>query len=186
MKWIKYNVIQSRVNTGTDKNPVYKDILLEKKIGYCSANLSIAKQEAYQGKYTIEEDDSKEIEPEPLAIGFGGTGAKTAGEALKKLGGASIDVDWYVGNDLSSRKFSLGFTPKAVIISSIASEFKGISTLDNPAYTGNSYVYKNFEVVEDGFIVYHKSITQNMPSGSQTFEHGANKSGQAYVYIVIK
>ena len=78
MKWIKYQFVCNEES----------EILLTKKIGYSEANLAIAKKEAYNGQYTIEED-SKQFEIVPLEISKGGTGAKTASEALAKLGGLS-------------------------------------------------------------------------------------------------
>lgn len=56
MKWIKYNVLQNTINVGTVSKPVYEDVLLEKKVLYSEENLIIAKEEAYEGKYTIEDD----------------------------------------------------------------------------------------------------------------------------------
>lgn len=77
MQWIKYQILQSKINGN--------DILIDKKVGYNEANLAIAEIEAYNGQYEIIEDD-KDFEKEPLAIELGGTGVKTL-EALKnKLG----------------------------------------------------------------------------------------------------
>lgn len=78
MKWIKYQIV-------CNEN---ENILLDKKIGYSDANLAIAQNEAYNGVYTIEEDD-KTLDKEPLAIEFGGTGAESAKAALDNLGGVS-------------------------------------------------------------------------------------------------
>lgn len=84
MKWIKYEIYQNTINTGTESNPVYEDILLKKKIAYCEENLAIAKKEAYNGDYTIEEDED-DIEVEPQSIELGGTGAKDAEGARSNL-----------------------------------------------------------------------------------------------------
>lgn len=59
MKVIKYKLC-SNINTGTEENPVWVEVLNDKLIR-CSndkleANEAIAKQEAYNGVYTIEED----------------------------------------------------------------------------------------------------------------------------------
>lgn len=89
MKWIKYDVLQSTINTGTAESPVYKDILIGKRIEYNEDNLVIAQREAYNGEYTFEEDE-EEFEFEPLSIDKGGTGGRTAEEALKKLKGLSF------------------------------------------------------------------------------------------------
>lgn len=79
MLWIKYQVVQSTVGE--------EDVLVNKKIGYSEANIAIAEAEAYNGKYEVVED-GKSYNDEPLAIEFGGTGAKTAAEALRKIGAA--------------------------------------------------------------------------------------------------
>lgn len=80
MKWIKYQIV-------CGKNENEEDILINKKVGYSNENLAIAQKEAYNGYEIIE--DSESFEKEPLAIEFGGTGAKTAAEALQKLGAVS-------------------------------------------------------------------------------------------------
>lgn len=59
MKWIKYQIVQCVTEDGT--------ILANKKIGYSEENLVIAQKEAYQGLYTIEEDD-KTLDEGPLQI----------------------------------------------------------------------------------------------------------------------
>jgi hypothetical protein len=46
MKWIKYQIVCNEE----------EQILIDKKIGYSEANLAIARSEAYNGEYTIEED----------------------------------------------------------------------------------------------------------------------------------
>lgn len=59
MKTIKYQLC-SRVNHGTEENPKYGDYIIGKEIHCSSANLeineAIAKAEAYNGEYTIEDD----------------------------------------------------------------------------------------------------------------------------------
>lgn len=59
MKTIKYQLC-SRVNHGTEENPKYGDYVIGKEIHCSSANLeineAIAKAEAYNGEYTIEDD----------------------------------------------------------------------------------------------------------------------------------
>lgn len=76
MKWIKYQVVQCIVDDGP--------ILLDKRVGYSEENLAIAQKEAYNGYQIVE--DSKSFEKEPLPLEFGGTGAKSAADALKKFG----------------------------------------------------------------------------------------------------
>lgn len=74
MKWIEYDYV-------CNEN---KGIVYHKKVEYNEANLAIAQREAVNGEYTITEDDAV-IEIQPLAIEFGGTGAKTAEEARQRL-----------------------------------------------------------------------------------------------------
>lgn len=54
MKVIKYQKM-SRYNVGTDENPDWREGLGMCIMGYNEANLKLAKQEAYNGEYTIEE-----------------------------------------------------------------------------------------------------------------------------------
>ena len=76
MQWIKYQILQSVIGE--------ESILVNKKVGYNEENLAIAEREAYDGYEII--DDEQSFEKEPMAIEFGGTGAKTAVDALSKLG----------------------------------------------------------------------------------------------------
>ena len=62
MKWIKYKFLSAEINHGTEENPDIEQILLEKSMGWNEFNEEIAKKEAYNGEYTIE-DDGK---PEPV------------------------------------------------------------------------------------------------------------------------
>ena len=67
MKIIKYKLC-TRVNHGTQETPEWVDILNDKKI-YCTAdnlesNEAIAKAEAHNGEYTIEDDG----QPEPSDV----------------------------------------------------------------------------------------------------------------------
>jgi hypothetical protein len=67
MKVIKYNFMSCRINHGTEEEPNYEDVLLPKEIR-CSAdklgaNEEIAKREAYNGEYTVEDDG----QPDPTA-----------------------------------------------------------------------------------------------------------------------
>lgn len=75
MKWIKYKIFQNVI----DNLPV----LIDKKVGHSEDNLTIAQKEAYNGEYTIEEDEQT-FEKEPLAIEFGGTGQKDV-KSIKKF-----------------------------------------------------------------------------------------------------
>ena len=117
MKWIKYKIVQCIIGE--------ENILLEKKVGYSEANIAIAEIEAYNGEYTIEEDE-KSYDDAPLGIEFGGTGGKTAEEARTNLGAASTAS--YTGTFLAS---GWSFDEnKAVYKQEIA--VNGILQTDNP------------------------------------------------------
>lgn len=63
MKIIKYQFLSCEVNHGTEENPNIEQIILEKSMGWNEANEKIAKREAYNGEYTIEDDGQPEPEP---------------------------------------------------------------------------------------------------------------------------
>ena len=64
MKTIRYKLC-STVNRGTEEVPIWGDVLTDMAICCASdkfeANLAIAKREAYNGEYTIEDDGVEEI-----------------------------------------------------------------------------------------------------------------------------
>ena len=60
MKVIKYN-LATQVNCGTAEKPNYITALSEVAMGWNEVNEEIAKREAYNGEYTIEDDG----QPEP-------------------------------------------------------------------------------------------------------------------------
>lgn len=60
-KIIKYQFLSCEVNHGTEEEPKIEQIILDKTISYSEANEEIAKREAYNGEYTIEDDG----QPEP-------------------------------------------------------------------------------------------------------------------------
>ena len=62
MKRIQY-YFNIPVNNGTEEEPQWEDSLYRKNIPYSEANEEIAKKEAYNGEYTIEDDG----QPEPVA-----------------------------------------------------------------------------------------------------------------------
>lgn len=66
MKIIKYNFLSCRINHGTEEEPNYEDVILPKEIRCTADNLqaneAIAKAEAYNGEYTIEDDGA----PDPI------------------------------------------------------------------------------------------------------------------------
>lgn len=67
MKIIKYNLC-TRVNLGTDEEPIFEEILSPVEMGWNEANEELAKKEAYNGEYTIEDDGKPEPIPEPTQL----------------------------------------------------------------------------------------------------------------------
>ena len=61
MKIIKYNLC-TMINHGTEENPQIEEILSPVTMGWNEANEAIAKKEAYNGEYTIEDDGQGEQE----------------------------------------------------------------------------------------------------------------------------
>lgn len=55
MKWLKYK-INNPINKGTEENPIWENNLFGKDISFTEVNEKIAKREAYNGEYTIEDD----------------------------------------------------------------------------------------------------------------------------------
>ena len=66
MKIIKYNLC-TLVNYGTEEEPQIEEVLSAVEMGWNEANEEIAKREAYNGEYTIEDDGEPEPEVEPTA-----------------------------------------------------------------------------------------------------------------------
>lgn len=60
MKIIKYNLC-TKINHGTEENPVIDEILSPVEMGWNEANEEIAKREAHNGVYTVEDDGIEEI-----------------------------------------------------------------------------------------------------------------------------
>ena len=63
MKIIKYNLC-TLVNYGTEKEPLINEVLAAVEIGWNEVNEEIAKREAYNGEYAIEDDGTAEDETE--------------------------------------------------------------------------------------------------------------------------
>ena len=66
MKILKYNLC-TRINHGTDEEPKIEEILSQVTMGWNEVNEEIAKKEAYNGEYTIEEIEVDEPMAEPTA-----------------------------------------------------------------------------------------------------------------------
>ena len=62
MKILKYNLC-TKVNHGTEEEPKIEEILSPVTMGWNEVNEEIAKKEAYNGEYTIEDDGMPEPEP---------------------------------------------------------------------------------------------------------------------------
>ena len=60
MKILKYNLC-TRVNRGSEENPMWEEFLSAVELSWSKANEEIAKKEAYNGEYTIEEDGTISI-----------------------------------------------------------------------------------------------------------------------------
>lgn len=61
MKIIKYNLC-TKIDHGTEEEPKTEEILSPVTMGWNEANEEIAKKEAYNGEYTIEDDGTPEPE----------------------------------------------------------------------------------------------------------------------------
>lgn len=59
MKVIKYNLC-TRINTGSEEQPEWTEILSPVIMGWNEANEEIAKREAHNGDYTVEDDGMEE------------------------------------------------------------------------------------------------------------------------------
>ena len=62
MKVIKYKFLSCEINHGTEENPNVEQVFLKKAMPRNEANEEIAKAEAYNGEYTIEDDGQPEAE----------------------------------------------------------------------------------------------------------------------------
>lgn len=65
MKVLKYRLM-TEVNHGTEEHPDIQQIFSGVSLGWNEANEELAKREAYNGEYTIEDDG----EPEPAPTQF--------------------------------------------------------------------------------------------------------------------
>lgn len=65
MKIIKYQLC-TEINRGTEEQPNIEQVFSEVSLGWSEANEEIAKAEAYNGEYTIEDDGKPEPAPTQL------------------------------------------------------------------------------------------------------------------------
>ena len=65
MKVIKYRLM-TEVNNGTEEQPDIRQVFSDVSMGWNEANEEIAKAEAYNGEYTIEDDGEPEPAPTQL------------------------------------------------------------------------------------------------------------------------
>lgn len=61
MKTIKYKFLSAEINHGTEEKPQIEQVFLNKSMSWSPTNEEIAKCEAYNGEYNIEDDS--EVEP---------------------------------------------------------------------------------------------------------------------------
>jgi len=72
MKIIKYDFLSCRINHGTQEFPEWEDVLLKKEITCIADKLeadeAIAKAEAYNGEYTVEDDGQPDPSENPTQL----------------------------------------------------------------------------------------------------------------------
>lgn len=64
MKILKYE-LYTRVNLGTEEEPLWEESLAPVEMDWNEANEEIAKREAHKGEYIIEDDGQPEPEAQP-------------------------------------------------------------------------------------------------------------------------
>lgn len=78
MKILKYNIC-TKVNHGTEEEPKTEEVLSAVTMGWNETNEEIAKKEAHNGEYTIEDDG----QPEPESV-------ETTDDILNALLGVTV------------------------------------------------------------------------------------------------
>lgn len=87
-KVIKYKFLSCEANIGTEEEPNIEQIFLGKAMPWNKSNEEIAKREAYNGVYTIEDDGQEEPEATPTLedrVGTLETDSAETKEALELL-----------------------------------------------------------------------------------------------------
>ena len=85
MKKLKYKYLSAEIKRGTEEEPIIEQILLEKSMDWNEANEEIAKREAYNGEYTIEDDGQEEPEATPTLEDRVGTLESDSAETKEAL-----------------------------------------------------------------------------------------------------
>ena len=175
MKWIKYKIVSNTINIGTEKEPIYKDILITKKISYCEENLEIAQAEAYEGKYSIVEDDMN-FEKKPIRIEDGGTNATSVEGILSNLGLPERRNPWNIDENLAQLcstsllieylTFAGGATSAKKATAPIFMINSGTVQLRFVLETTASFGYKSGKVMANVYINDELRKTYSVPGGS--------------------
>lgn len=67
-KVIKYKFLSCEVNCGTEQEPNIEQIFLDKSMDWSEVNEEIARREAYNGEYTIEDDGQPDPADTPTEL----------------------------------------------------------------------------------------------------------------------
>lgn len=65
MKKIKYQYLSCEINHGTEQEPSIEQVIIGKELDWSEDAEALAKKEAIDGVYTIEDDGRPEPEPAP-------------------------------------------------------------------------------------------------------------------------
>ena len=68
MKIIKYKFLSAEINHGTEEEPNIEQIFLNKSMTWSETAEEIAREEAYNGEYTIEDDGQPDLTQEPTQL----------------------------------------------------------------------------------------------------------------------
>lgn len=64
-KVIKYKFLSCVVNNGTEESPKPEEVILEKSVHWSAEGEEVAKREAYNGEYTVNDDGQPEQKATP-------------------------------------------------------------------------------------------------------------------------
>lgn len=164
MKWIKYEYV-----CGTDSDGA--EILAKKRVGYSDANLVIAEAEAYNGEYTIEEDD-KEYPSEatiPADTDMQGFRITNLGDPIDDTDAASKK---YADTKVDKEGITLGIHTDGLVYAFVD---------DEPVGTGVEFMAATGDVV--GWVDSANNIvlTGNIPDGTYTLKYEKENGEQINV-----